>query len=62
MTFLTRGSGFASRELAGVAGSGQPLPPALDLHMRSLRRYGQLMDTLACNLQRAEPDPAQLEV
>ncbi len=62
VTYIARGSGFVGRKLAHVAGGGMPLPLDLEFYVKLLQQYEQVMMFLSWNLERVEPNPAQLEV
>ena len=62
MTFLTRGSGFISRKIARVAGSGKPLPAELEPYLELLQDYSDFPMLQAWSLERARPTRVQLKV
>lgn len=60
MTLLARGSGFASRKIARVAGGGTPLPPDLDVKL--LGTCSEPLFLQSYSLARARRTTAQAEV
>jgi len=51
-----------SRKLAHVARGGKPVPPDLELYVRLLHAYNDVLLVQSWSLQRAKPSQAQLKV
>jgi len=61
LTFVFRGSGFVGRQMARVAGRGEPLPADMKPCMERLRCYGTLAMLIGYNTKPAVPTHGQFE-